>query len=254
MSFFFSLSLLPLNFISRSLPVRRKYLEEYLGRLLELVEDPLALEPYLKQISRIFLYLKIQNPKITEMYWNAVLHCLASRRNQNIGDFSLQLQDAVVWYSMVNFRGKCRSLSFEAQLLNWISDLIDWSRPVINLRVFCCFASFVIAFGGSTLHHDLVEKIIQLKEQLNTEDVFNITHSLRLRKLLEDKGQSRQKPLMQTLSDLNVMLDRRTCSIAELPSNTNLNDTAFLMKTLLLLASTHHASSRIRCLSIIAFI
>lgn len=198
------------------------------------VEEPLVFEPYLKQICRIIRHLRITDSKLIERYWAIVRHCLEARKSQGREDFIYQLQDIISWYSFLNLRGNYRFQPFEAQMLDWITGLIDWQQPIVNLRSFCRLSSFVLAFGGAHLPVGLVDKMIELEEQLNIEDVYNLSRSLRLRNYVQSRQPTNpSRPLV----NLSLMLDRRTCFILSTSPGSGLNETCHLLN-----ASLHRNS------------
>lgn len=164
-----------LNHVSHSSSAdRRKQVERHVMRVLE-TEQPIALEPYLKQIFRIIRASKMSDLKLVDSYWLIVLKCLQRRQSEG-EDFVSHLLDAAQWYMFFNnnLGGTYRSKLFESRILDWIEVLIDsdWSQPVRNVRYFCRMSSFVLAYGGYPMPNGLLEKLVEMEEQLTIQDIF----------------------------------------------------------------------------------
>lgn len=153
---------------------RKKQLERHLMRILE-KEQPIAIEPYLKQIFRIIRSSKMSDIKLVDLYWNRVLQSLA-RRLGNKEEFVALLLDAAQWYMFFNnnLGGTYRSSNFENEILKWMDGMMngDWSQPVQNVRFFCRLAAFVLAYGGHPTATGLLEKLVDIEEQLTIQDIF----------------------------------------------------------------------------------
>lgn len=152
---------------------RKSMLEQHVMRFME-TEPLVAIEPYLKQIFRIIRSSKISDLRLVDMYWYLVLKSLDSKRS-NSNDFVTNLLDSAQWYMFFNnnLGGTYRSKHFESKILDWIHQLVgDWNQPIINVRYFCRIASFVLAYGGYPPPHGLLDKLIELEDQLAVQDIF----------------------------------------------------------------------------------
>lgn len=164
-----------LNHVSHSTSFERKQqLERHLIRVMEM-EQPMALEPYLKNIFRIIRASKISDPKLVDLYWQLVLKSL-EKRHSKTEDFVPHLLDSAQWYMFFNnnLGGTYRSKSFESKVLDWIHEMRngDWSQPVSNVRYFSRLAAFVLAYGGYPTPIGLLDKLVEIEDQLAIQDVF----------------------------------------------------------------------------------
>lgn len=153
---------------------RKKQLERHLMRIME-KEQPIVIEPYLKQIFRIIRSSKMSDIKLVDLYWNVVLHNL-TRRLDNKDEFITLLLDSVQWYMFFNnnLGGTYRSTMFENKILKWIDGMVngDRSQPVQNVRSYCRLSSFVLAYGGHPTSAGLLEKLVDMEDQLTIQDIF----------------------------------------------------------------------------------
>lgn len=153
---------------------RKLMLEQHLMRFME--TEPLVLiEPHLKQIFRIIRASKISDLRLVDMYWFLVLKSLDRRRSQS-DDFFSNLLDSAQWYMFFNnnLGGTYRSKHFENRILDWMNEIVggDWKQPVINVRYFSRLSAFVLAYGGYPAPEGLLDKLVELEEQLAVQDMF----------------------------------------------------------------------------------
>lgn len=152
---------------------RRKKLERHLMHIME-TERIDVLEPYLKHIFRIVRSSKISDLKLVDTYWLLVLKNLEKRCGRN-EEFLSHFLEAAQWYMFFNnnLGGTYRSKAFENRVLVWIQSIVgDWNQPIRNVRFFCRLAAFVLAYSGYPLPHGLLEKLIEIEEQLTIQDIF----------------------------------------------------------------------------------
>ena len=153
---------------------RKKQLQRHLLRILE-NEPHFKIEPHLKQIFRIIRAAKISDTKLVDLYWDLVLNTLNRRYGQK-EEFVSLLLDSAQWYMFFNnnLGGTYRSKVFENHLLNCIDEMMEgsWSQPLTNVRFFCRMTAFVLAYGGYPTPNGLLEKLIDIEEQLTIQDIF----------------------------------------------------------------------------------
>jgi hypothetical protein len=153
---------------------RKKQLERHLLRIME-NEKITKIEPHLKQIFRIIRAAKISDLKLVDLYWNLVLNTLKKRHSQN-EEFVSLLLDSAQWYMFFNnnLGGTYRSKVFENHVLKMIDEMMkgSWGQPVTNVRFFCRMTAFVLAYGGYPTSDGLLNKLIEIEEQLTIQDIF----------------------------------------------------------------------------------
>ncbi|KZS20741.1 putative FAST kinase domain-containing protein 1 [Daphnia magna] len=208
---------------------RKKQLERHLMRILE-KEQPIAIEPYLKQIFRIIRSSKMSDIKLVDLYWNRVLQSLA-RRLGNKEEFVALLLDAAQWYMFFNnnLGGTYRSSNFENEILKWMDGMMngDWSQPVQNVRFFCRLAAFVLAYGGHPTATGLLEKLVDIEEQLTIQDIFYISRGIQLARHWLRRPQLHFS--QRDTGDLTLMLDRRSAFLLSSPASSTLSLTTTIL-------------------------
>ncbi|KAI9557037.1 FAST kise domain-containing protein 1 [Daphnia sinensis] len=208
---------------------RKKQLERHLMRIIE-KEHPIAVEPHLKQIFRIIRSSKISDIKLVDLYWNRVLESLARRQGNN-EEFVALLLDAAQWYMFFNnnLGGTYRSSNFENQIIKWIDGMMngDWSQPVRNVRFFCRLTAFVLAYGGHPTSTGLLEKLVDIEEQLTIQDIFYISRGIQLGRHWLRRPQLHFS--QRDMGDLTMMLDRRSAILLSSPASSTLSLTTTLL-------------------------
>lgn len=166
-----------LNHVSHSTSSDHKQqLERHLMRVMKIGQE-IPLKPYFKQMFRIIRASKISDLKLVDTYWQLVLNSLERcHNNPTAEDFVSQLLDAAQWYMFFNnnLGGTYRSKTFESKVLDWIHEMVegDWSQGVRNIRYFSRLAAFVLAYGGYPTPLGLLDKLVELEDQLAIQDIF----------------------------------------------------------------------------------
>ncbi|XP_057374559.1 uncharacterized protein LOC130695439 [Daphnia carinata] len=212
---------------------RKKQLERHLMRIME-KEQPIAIEPYLKQIFRIIRSSKMSDIRLVDLYWNRVLQSL-TRRLGNNEEFVPLLLDAAQWYMFFNnnLGGTYRSSNFENQVLKWIKEMMngDWRQPVRNVRFFCRLSAFVLAYGGHPTSTGLLEKLVDIEDQLTIQDIFYISRGIQLGRHWLRRPQLHYS--QRDMGDLTLMLDRRSAFLLSSPASSTLSLTTTLLHSAL---------------------
>lgn len=120
-----------------------------------------------------------------------------------------------------NLGGTYRLYVFESKVIDWVSTVAAWDKPVWHVRSFCRLASFVLAYGSHRSPIELIKKLQAMEDQLSYADVFLLSRGIRLGRSWQKRNYNQSSLSNLSLMDLAMMLDRRSSVLLSADAGTN---------------------------------